>query len=142
MKGNKIFDFSRKGFQDIINIMTNKINECVDVANGMIARLDDYVSKIDWDKIVNDELYQNVLDEVGKTNEQLDNIKRINVKQFGAIGDGLQNDTLAIQNCINSITDSAILDNPKSYEVYFPKCDYLVYYLLILRPNISFVGDG
>ena len=35
MKGNKIFDFSRKGFQDIINIMTKKINECVDVSNEM-----------------------------------------------------------------------------------------------------------
>ena len=35
MKGNKIFDFSRVGFQDIINIMTKKINECVDIANDM-----------------------------------------------------------------------------------------------------------
>ena len=33
MKGNKIFDFSRKGFQDIINIMTRKINECIDISN-------------------------------------------------------------------------------------------------------------
>ena len=91
MKGNKIFDFSRKGFQDIINIMTNKINECVDVANGMIARLDDYISKVDWNKIINSDLYQKVLGDLGKTNEQLETKASknicINVKDFGAIGD-------------------------------------------------------
>lgn len=36
MKGNKIFDFSRKGFQDIINIMTRKINEVVDLYDKTI----------------------------------------------------------------------------------------------------------
>lgn len=74
MKDNKIFDFSRVGFQQIINTMTRKINEVVEVANGLISRLDDYISKIDWDKIVNDELYQKVLGEVGKTSEELENI--------------------------------------------------------------------
>ena len=81
-------------------------------------------------------------DEIDEINSSLDNIKMINVKEFGAIGDGLQNDTSAIQNCIDSITDSAVLNNPKSYEVYFPKGDYIVDEMLILRPNISFVGDG
>ena len=75
MKGNKIFDFSRKGFQDIINIMTKKINECVDVSNGLIPRLDDYISKVDWNKIINSDLYQNVIRELGKTNEQLETIE-------------------------------------------------------------------
>lgn len=41
MKGNKIFDFSRVGFQQIINTMTRKINEVVEVSNGLIARIDD-----------------------------------------------------------------------------------------------------
>ena len=47
MKGNKIFDFSRKGFQDIINIMTRKINECVDLVNIKTSEIDGYVSKVD-----------------------------------------------------------------------------------------------
>lgn len=76
MKGNKIFDFSRKGFQDIINIMTRKINECVDLVNDMFPRLDEYISKINWDKIINSDLYQKVLGELGKTKEQLDNMER------------------------------------------------------------------
>lgn len=57
MKDNKIFDFSRVGFQDIINIMTNKINECVDVVNDMLPSLDD----------------------LNKTSEQLENIIDYNV---------------------------------------------------------------
>nr|DAU33652.1 MAG TPA: hypothetical protein [Caudoviricetes sp.] len=76
MKGNKIFDFSRKGFQDIINIMTNKINECVDTSNDMIPRLDDYISRIDWNYIINSELYQKVLGDLGNTNEKLDKIEQ------------------------------------------------------------------
>ena len=75
MKGNKIFDFSRVGFQDIINIMTRKINECVDISNEMFPRLDGYISKIDWNKIINSDLYQKVLGDLGKTNEKLKNIE-------------------------------------------------------------------
>lgn len=83
MKGNKIFDFSRLGFQEIINIMTNKINECVDISNDLYPRLDDYISKVDWDKIVNSDLYQKVLGDLGKTKEQLDNnIQKINENEL------------------------------------------------------------
>ena len=85
MKGNKIFDFSKAGFQDIINIMTRKINECVDVSNGLIPRLDEYISKVDWNKIINSELYQNVLGELGKTNEQLDNIESKKLDKTGIV---------------------------------------------------------
>ena len=47
MKGNKIFDFSRKGFQDIINIMTKKINEVIDLVNIKTSEINGYVSKVD-----------------------------------------------------------------------------------------------
>ena len=73
MKDNKIFDFSRVGFQDIINIMTKKINECVDVSNGLIPTLDEYINRVDWNKIINSDLYEEVLSELEKTNEELDN---------------------------------------------------------------------
>lgn len=47
MKGNKIFDFSRKGFQDIINTMTKKVNEVIDLVNAKTSNIDGYVSKVD-----------------------------------------------------------------------------------------------
>lgn len=101
MKGNKIFDFSRKGFQDIINIMTRKINECVDMSNEMFPRLDDYISKVDWNNIINSDLYQNVLGELDKTKEQLDNITHI-VKDFLELRSGMYNKVFINNNTLNN----------------------------------------
>ncbi len=50
--------------------MTKKINECVDMCNEMFPRLDDYISKVDWNKIINSELYQKVLGDLEKTNDK------------------------------------------------------------------------
>lgn len=80
MKDNKIFDFSRLGFQEIINIMTKKINEAVDVVNTMIPTLDNYISKIDWNEIINSDLYKEVLKDIAKTNQELnDYAKKVEV---------------------------------------------------------------
>lgn len=81
MKDNKIFDFSRVGFQNIINIMTKKINEVIDITNEMIPNLDDYISKVDWNKIINSDLYQKVLDDLAETTEQVGN----NTQQLNGI---------------------------------------------------------
>ena len=79
MKGNKIFDFSRLGFQQIINTMTKKINEVVELANEMFPRLDEYISKVDWNKIINSDLYQSVLSELSNTNAEMEDIKKDNI---------------------------------------------------------------
>lgn len=87
MKCNKIFDFSRKGFQDIINTMTRKINECVDLVNNMYPRLDDYISKIDWDKIINSDLYQNIVSANGlsSTNGSVDLITSEELSKYNRV---------------------------------------------------------
>ena len=104
MKDNKIFDFSRKGFQDIINTMTKKINECVDVSNGLIPTLDDYISKVDWNKIINSELYQKVLGDLDKTKEQLDNVMQL--KNISVIRiSGELDDTEALKRAINKCNE-------------------------------------
>lgn len=81
MKGNKIFDFSRSGFQNIINIMQKKINEVVDLVNNIFPTIDEYISKINWDNIINSELYQKVVNGLKETNEQ--------VKEKGKLINGL-----------------------------------------------------
>lgn len=136
MKGNKIFDFSRKGFQDIINIMTKKINEVIDLANEMIPRLDDYISKIDWNKIINSDLYQKVVGDLEKTNEELNNIKTIvlNVKDFGAKGEGTD-DTQAIKRCVAKAMEI-------NANVYFPHGTYGISETIRIFKPIKVYGDG
>ena len=100
MKDNKIFDFSRVGFQDIINIMTKKINECVDVSNGLIPTLDEYITKVDWNKIINSDLYEEVLSELEKTNGELDN--KASKEDVAKISSG----TPLFANSISEMTDT------------------------------------
>lgn len=60
----------------------------------------------------------------------------ISVKDFGAVGDGVTDDTAAIQKVIDSL--SATGGN-----IYFPKGSYLITSTLkILNSNISLYGDG
>lgn len=111
MKDNKIFDFSRVGFQDIINIMTKKINECVDMVNEMFPRLDEYISKVDWNKIINSDLYQSVIRLLNKTNEQLETIA-IQIAPNGV------DDSETIKNTFNNVLNS------KSRTILFTKGVY------------------
>ncbi|NNL50940.1 MAG: right-handed parallel beta-helix repeat-containing protein [Woeseiaceae bacterium] len=54
-----------------------------------------------------------------------------NVRQFGAVGDGLTDDSAAIQAAVNA-----------SLHVYFPAGNYLVRKKIDLRSGSSLVGDG
>ena len=73
----------------------------------------------------------------------------VNVKSFGAVGDGVHDDTAAIQAAINSIdpyifqgTTRATELNATSGTVYFPAGTYLVTAKIRLTPQIRLVGDG
>lgn len=57
-----------------------------------------------------------------------------NVRSMGAVGDGVADDTRAIQNAMDSV--------PAGGVVYFPKGTYLVSSPLILRDDIILLGDG
>lgn len=67
----------------------------------------------------------------------------INVKWFGADGsrDGTQDDTIAIQNAIDTASISNASSSDKSSAVYFPGGTYRVSNLT-LHPAMTFYGDG
>ena len=77
---------------------------------------------IDWDKI-------------GSFEARLANIVT-DVKKFGAKGDGVTNDTVAIQNAIN------YLKSVGGGELFFPKGIYLYTELVVDFSNIFFNGEG
>ena len=58
----------------------------------------------------------------------------VNVKEYGAVGDGVTDDSTAIQNAINSITSGV---------VFFPAGNYLINTGLTLKPLVSlFAYEG
>jgi len=60
----------------------------------------------------------------------------INVKQFGAKGDGYTNDTKAINNAINSISKSKTKGT-----IFFPIGEYLVNTTITVPVGVSIAGD-
>lgn len=58
----------------------------------------------------------------------------VNIKRFGAKGDGVTDDTVAIQNAINSLSVGGI--------VLFPQGDYVISSTLIVNKPIKLVGEG
>ncbi|MCH9839233.1 right-handed parallel beta-helix repeat-containing protein [bacterium] len=57
----------------------------------------------------------------------------VSVQDFGAVGDGVADDTVAIQAAINSITQGT---------VYFPRGTYLTSANVNLKSNVSLQGDN
>ena len=64
------------------------------------------------------------------------NLQHYNVKDYGAKGDGVTDDTSSIQSCF----DSAMVDGGGL--VIFPSGTYLVSDTLIIRPHTASINDG
>ena len=62
----------------------------------------------------------------------------INVKDFGAKGDGVNDDTESIKNAISSIGG----DYAKGGTVYIPKGKYKITDTIFISSNVNIIGDG
>lgn len=82
----------------------------------------------------NDAIKNAMLETYGKELQHLQVI--LTPQMFGAVGDGVTNDTLAIQTAINSLREGETL--------YFPRGTYLMVGepVTINTPNVTFAGDG
>ncbi len=73
---------------------------------------------------------------------------QINVKWFGAIGDGVTDDTKAIQKAINSVSNLYPKINISGGNwqgggvIYFPKGKYNITQTLLIRDCISLIGES
>jgi hypothetical protein len=69
-----------------------------------------------------------VNDRVATTrSDRFDNVKTINVKDFGAVGNGVADDTDAIQAAINQFSGNDITHtDPRTGSIYFPPGDYKI----------------
>lgn len=68
------------------------------------------------------------------------------VKDFGAVGDGVTDDTAAINSAIENLLENAgVVTNTsvsKRVFLYFPAGVYLISDTLLLYPYVSFIGNG
>ncbi|MCO4780775.1 MAG: hypothetical protein KC646_00520 [Candidatus Cloacimonetes bacterium] len=68
----------------------------------------------------------------------------LNVKDFGAVGDGLVDDTKSIQNLINTLIGSSVYNGVGSYgggTIFLPKGTYLLSRPLELYSKINLIGE-
>lgn len=115
--------------------ITNEVNTIV--ANSEALIQNDVSSKIET--MVNDGSLADVIDQqiFTEINSNLEDIA-INIKNYGAVGDGLTDDTTAIQSAIN------YAKTIKGSTLYFPKCNdgYLTTSPLIVPIDINILMDS
>jgi hypothetical protein len=63
----------------------------------------------------------------------------VSIKDFGAVGDGVADDTVAIQAAINYAAGFAVA---AGQAVYFPRGEYLYSSLTVASGNVHLVGNG
>lgn len=92
-----------------------------------------------WTNLFPISLFSNIYDDNGVTLTQ--NFKKlkdsfVNVKEYGAVGDGTADDTIAIKNAI------AYIKTKNGGELYFPVGTYLISSSLLLPSNITLRGEN
>ena len=69
--------------------------------------------------------------------------EKVSVKDFGAVGDGVTDDTVAIQAAIDSFGSGGVLATSNGGTLYFPKGLYAISAgLLIQQTGVRLIGEG
>lgn len=155
---NRLYREEASSAIGLVREVAHKINELVDAYNqlsnddlkwkqiqeGTIRKAvlymkDNLVNSLyDLLKVYDKDTIKNVmLEAYGEEIESLNKLKVIVTPQmFGAVGDGVTNDLVAIENAIEAMEEGEVL--------YFPKGSYLMTgrEVIIDKPNITFTGEG
>jgi len=134
-------------YQELLYKLIAKINEVVESQNqtnenfdelyALFVQLKDYVDNyfknLDVQEEINNKLDEmatdgtldNIINEqiFGELNDRIENLEKnsgvvVNIKKWGAVGDGVNDDTTAFINCFNEITNNNIL--------YIPNGKYVI----------------
>lgn len=147
---NAEIDDARSGFDTLGNVIKQKIYHFENIEtmkNNVVLKEGDVVQTLGYYeendggsakyKIVND---SSLTDDGGSVHDLSNGLKaklviegNLNVKQFGAKGDGTADDTIAIQNAINFAS--------KGDNIYFPNGNYLAHSLVITK-RLNLIGQS
>lgn len=110
----------------------NRNGSSVYSAPAATERYSEVVVTTNAEQVVYDPPFTNAV----QTNVEAKLAQTVSVKDFGAVGDGVANDTTAIQNALNT--------NNGNVSVYFPKGVYLINSTILIPQNraTKMHGDG
>ena len=134
-------------------LLNKEINGIIDHADNSIP--DSKIISVSWFKVDKTGSSINDLDDVNITNAQTDQVLSwdgtkwinrtlnwvsgtnhyVNVKDYGAIGNGNADDTNAVIDAVNALPASGGI-------VYFPPSKYKISNVEINKNNVLFVGEG
>lgn len=144
-----IEDMQRLTTAELILKIVNKVNLMNDelstfFSTGVKEELTDILTK--WK---DDGTIAVIIDEeLARLKNKIDNLEMINVKDYGVVGDGIKDDTEALQSLINvtsnyvySGDDFTTYQNVKPVKLYLPKGKYVITDTINLAPYIHLCGD-
>lgn len=128
-----VYPYDGYNLEEILGKFYEAIKECNDlsfslqefnqwlISQGLAEEVLKQLDDIDWDNVVNSELYQKVVEGLKEISEQMKKITIfVTPQMFGAKGDGLTNDTVAFKNALAT-----------GKQLVIPYGNYLLDYLVV-----------
>lgn len=106
-----------------------------DLPDDLKRMLIDWIDDGTLDQIINETLFNQINDKTDKTKELLDQLV-VNVKDFGAKGDGVTDDTESIQDALNHAHDLG------GGTVYIPTGEYITSLPLYFKQGVNIKGNS
>ena len=119
-----------------------------DVLYKVIAPItagDAYVINSNIERITVEDVIKAMIDNINILTSKIDNMKIVNVLDYGAKGDGATDDTDAINACIESFANIGYVpynDRKEGVMIYCPSGRYMISNSIIIYPFMHFMGDG
>lgn len=151
-----VYDYDGFSIQELLCEFFEKINECVEIANAtfklaewlvsvglaqeVAKMLEKWLADGTLATIINETIFKELNDKVNTNIESINrldiSVKQItvNVKDFGAKGDGVTDDIVSIQKAIDTLVNGG--------EVYFPIGKYKISKPIYVPTRVTLRGQG
>lgn len=150
-----VYDYDGLSMLDLLNQFFTKINQCVDIANKTVVlvewlvdqglseevakKLNQWLIDGTLANIINETVFAELNRKVILNQNEINKIKKtleVHVHDFGAIGDGQTDDTVAIQKAIDFVHSEG------GGNIHFGNNEYKTTKPLYLYSHINLIGEG
>lgn len=152
-----VYSYDGLSMQELLCQFFTKINECVKTSNETIdlaqwlvneglkqevaLKLTTWLNDGTLENIINVTLFENLNKKIDNVSSQLEHIV-VDVKNFGALGDGVTDDTVAIQNALKTLKEGGTLFFPNGVYVINGEGDSDQARININVNNVNVIGNN